>query len=781
MSQVNGRAVNQESDVQEQLTDLVGVLMRHPGVVAATLLITMVLGLLYFLKAPRTYESTSDILIVTKHFSGFNTEGDSEQAAYDKTIETHALMVASPLIVGRAVKDHELLSLETLSEEDDPVKAIIDELTVDIKQENTTVISLSYRSGNEYDCQKVVQALNDTYSAFLGESNQKVGREMYDLIAKANEELSAQLLTIDEDYQTFRKTAPPMYWQEGQGVNVHHERQARIEAARQEFMVEQTVLRAKLAALSKVITAGSVSRDAIRYEALSQLNLDEDYSRWRKFEMEEKEQFAEREAVREYASLLVGEYVRLYVEQSSLLDEYGEGHPKLNSVVKRRSQVKKMLNGMLENQMAINSVILNDQEQSQEEDDYVEIYIQSLTDRLQILDSQIAQLDRDFNMEQNKASMMQEFLLEDETFRSNKERTEHLHKEVVARLKEIDLVRDYGGDTMTVTAPPLVGEKVSPRLLVVLAGSLILGTLLGACVAWGIDASERTFRSTKEIRQSLGVPVVGAIPPMEKSELVVSREYPSFAGSLATVHRESSAVAEAFRGVRTNLYFSTSTLNQKVIQITSPLPGDGKSTVTANLAVSIAKSGKRVLVIDADFRRPTMDKLLGLQSEPEFGLAAAISGAATPQQAAQKTQIENLYFLPVLERPRQPSELLSTPEFAALIEQYREQFDFILIDTPPILAVSDPSIIAARADGILLTMRIRKGVQVTAARSMEVLNSLEANVIGVVANGWETSTEYGYGYGYGYGSYQPTNGKAATNGNGKGRIPLRKPLVSSRS
>ncbi len=317
MSQDNARQSHQESDVQEQLTDLVGVITRHPGVVAATVLITMVLGLLYFLKAPRTYESVADVLIVTKHFSGFNNDGEADQKSYDKTIETHALMVASPLIVGRAIKDYDLAGLPTMQDEDDPVKAIIDELTVDIKQENTTVISLSYRSHDMYDCQKIVQAINDTYSAFLGESNQKVGREMYDLIAKANQELSGQLASIDEDYQVFRKTAPPVFWREGEGINVHHERQARIEAARQEFMVDQTVLRAKLAALSKVINTGGISRDAIRYEALTQLNLDEDYSKWKRSEMEEKEQFAEREAVREYASLLVGEYVRLFVEQST--------------------------------------------------------------------------------------------------------------------------------------------------------------------------------------------------------------------------------------------------------------------------------------------------------------------------------------------------------------------------------------------------------------------------------------------------------------------------------
>ena len=770
MNRVPKRSTSQvEADVQEQLTDLIGVLTRHPGIVAATVLITMVLGILYFLKAPRTYESTSDILIVTKHFSGFNNENQDDQRAYDKTIETHALMVSSPMIVERAVKDHQLASLPTLVKEEDPVEAIIDELTVEIKEENTTVISLGYRSRNKYDCQKVVQAITDTYDAFLGESNQKVGREMYELIAQANKELSKQISVIDEDYQEFRKIAPPMLWEDGHGVNMHHSRQSSIEAARQELMVEQSVLRAKLVALTDVITQGGDSREAVRFEALTQLNLDEDYSNWKRAELEAREQFAEREAVREYAALLVGEYVRLFVEQSSLLDEYGEGHPQLNSIAQRRAQVKTMLDSVLANQDAINDVILErTQAGDNEEKDYVAIYMQSLKDRLEVLDTQITQLDKDFGHEQHLASSMQEYLLKDQAFRANKERTEDLHTEVVARLKEINLIRDYGGDSMTVTAIAKIGEKVAPQLLIVLIASLILGTMVGACIAWGIDASEKTYRSAAEIRQTLNVPVIGSIPPMDRGEMKVGRELPSFAPSLATVHREGSGVAESFRGVRTNLYFSTTAHNQKVIQITSPLPGDGKSTVTANLAASIAKSGKRVLVIDADFRRPTMHKLLALNEQPTHGLAAVVTGAAEPADAVYPTQLENLYFLPVVEQPRQPSELLSTPRFQQLLEAVRDKYDFVLIDTPPILAVSDPSIVAAHADGVLLTMRIRNGVQVTSQRAMEILESLEANVIGVIANGWEAGHSAGYGA-YGYATYKahkstPTNGKTAANG-----------------
>ena len=211
------------------------------------------------------------------------------------------------------------------------------------------------------------------------------------------------------------------------------------------------------------------------------------------------------------------------------------------------------------------------------------------------------------------------------------------------------------------------------------------------------------------------------------------------------------------------MYFSTAGANHKVILITSPLPGDGKTTVTANLAVTIAKSGKRVLVIDADFRRPSMSKLFGVAANGKFGLGAMIAKDVEFEDAIQHTEIPNLYFLPVCERPRHPSELLSTPEFKELLDAVREEFDFVLIDSPPLLAVTDPCVVASRADGVLLTIRIRKGVQVAAQRAMEMLQDVNANIVGVVANGWERKRGLeGATYEYGYGGY----GYTGSNGNG---------------
>ena len=602
-------SVNAEHDLQDQLTDLWEIIYRHLALVLTCLAILMGLGALYYLKATRTYQSQSDMLIVNKHISSFGNQPEEARPVSQETIETHAIRLHSPLIIERAVADHDLASLPSLVEQEDAVQYIIENMSVNRKDDNATVLNIRFRCPDSKDSRDVVRAITSTYEDFLGESNQKLGRDTTALIKQANKLLADQIRENERAYQEFQRKAPLM-WRDGQGVNIHHERQSQIESSRQQFMVEMTVLQAKIDALDASIAAGGISREAVSYEALMQLKPDTEGIDWRAFKIAEQEQMAGREAVRQYSSLLMGEYVRLMVQRSELLDEYGEGHPELNSVSKRKSEVKRLLNGLLSQDMgSLTSLVLEDG--TEDEKDYVTIYMQMLRDRLAILKKQIERLDTEFQGEQKLANKMQEYLLQDQAFRSERDRIKQLFDEVVARLKEINLVDEYGGDTVSILAAAEIGEQVAPRIVYVGVASMFLGCLLGSTLAWIVDRSENTYRSAAEVRQALGVPVVGHIPHIRKRDQVASTSLPHIAPIVCTLHQDKSHLAEAFRAVRTSLYFSTAGQNHKVIQITSPLPGDGKSTVTANLAVAIAKSGKRVLVMDADFRRPAMLKLLG--------------------------------------------------------------------------------------------------------------------------------------------------------------------------
>jgi capsular exopolysaccharide synthesis family protein len=267
-------------------------------------------------------------------------------------------------------------------------------------------------------------------------------------------------------------------------------------------------------------------------------------------------------------------------------------------------------------------------------------------------------------------------------------------------------------------------------------------------MAFLAETTDRGFRSPAEIRRRLGVPVLGHIPRLAETKAVS----PEIDPTLAAFHRPKSGEAEAYRGVRTQLYFSTRGQAHQVVQITSPNPGDGKSTLAANLAISIAQSGKRVVLLDCDFRRPRVHRLFRLD-RPEIGLASVMAGEADLAAATQPCPaVPNLSLMPCGPRPANPAELLTSPKFQEVLAELRDAYDFVVIDSPPVLAVSDPSAVAPRADGVLMVFRMTKSAGPAAERAREQLLAVGARLIGVVVNATaDRAGGYsGYGYGYNY-------------------------------
>ena len=746
-----------EYDLQEQLHDFWRVIQRHLGLALVAFAIAIALGVIYYLRAPRTYESVAEVLITTKRMPGFG-EGDDDNPVYENSIETHALLIRAPRIIERAVKQYRLDKLETLSDQESPIATIIENLTVRIREENTTVLGISYISQDPDDCQAVVDAVTATYKDYLNERSQNVGTDTLRLIENATSMLEGSLSQKSRRYEDFQKSAP-LLWRDGIGVNKHHERQAAIEIARSELQITKEKMMAQFDAIKDAIRSGGRGYDAAYYKAIHELNPENDDEDWRSFRIQEYEDYAQRHVVRSYLDSLTTYYIDLLMREGRMREEYGDNHQELATVVKNKTMVFSLLqNAMEKEQNPIDDTLRDIKDPEERKLEYVEVYLETLQAELESLDRQIARLDARYREEQVAANKMQASLAEYESIKADKERTERLYETAIAKLDGINLLSDqHGGDMMELVAPAQLGRQIAPSLLRVLIASSFLGTFAGCLLAWFVDRSEDTFRSLGEIRRVMGVPVVGHIPLIRRGQQKKSRAFPGLPPMMCTVHQEASHLSEAFRGVRTSMYFSTAAQNQKVIQVTSPLPGDGKSTIVANLAVTIAKSGKSVLVLDADFRRPSLSKLLGIDDRDQPGLSAVVAGKTELLDATMETVVENLYFIPAGKRPHNPSELLSTDEFKNLLELCRERYDFVIVDTPPVLAVTDPCAVAAVVDCVMLVIRIRKGVQFAAIRASEQLESIDADVLGVIVNGVDQknvgygSKRYGHGYGYGYG------------------------------
>lgn len=306
---------------------------------------------------------------------------------------------------------------------------------------------------------------------------------------------------------------------------------------------------------------------------------------------------------------------------------------------------------------------------------------------------------------------------------------------------------ELGGVEATVLNQPRDGGKVGPVLLTWLLPLALAGGLLGGGLATVLELRDQRFRTPAEVRQRLGLQVVGHLPAIRANKPAEADTPAGFDPTLVAAVRPRSAEAEAFRGLRTQVLRSAEADDRRVIQVTSPSPADGKSTLAANLAISLAQAGKRVVLIDADFRKPRVHALFGLPGD-EPGLAAAVDGTAEVFAVVRPTPVEGLGVVPCGPRPEHPAELLSAPRFRDVLAALRGRYEYVVVDTPPLLAVSDPRVVAQRADAVLLTLRLATTARADGERAAEMLADLGVAVLGVAVNATRPD-EAGYG-GYRY-------------------------------
>ena len=208
--------------------------------------------------------------------------------------------------------------------------------------------------------------------------------------------------------------------------------------------------------------------------------------------------------------------------------------------------------------------------------------------------------------------------------------------------------------------------------------------------------------------------------------------------SLITLTNPSSPIAEQYRTIRTNIQFASVAGQQiKTIVVTSSGPGEGKSTTAANIAVVFAKSGQRVLLVDADLRKPVIHKTFQLDNAS--GLSTVLSSSESLAESIQRTPVENLSILPSGPKPPNPSEMLSSPRMDQILAEARQLFDVVIFDMPPV--------VASKTDGTLLVVRENTSRKESLTKAKELLEMVQARVLGVVYNGAEHSKDADYYYG----------------------------------
>lgn len=215
---------------------------------------------------------------------------------------------------------------------------------------------------------------------------------------------------------------------------------------------------------------------------------------------------------------------------------------------------------------------------------------------------------------------------------------------------------------------------------------------------------------------------------------------------IITIKNPRSPIAESYRTLRTNIQFSSFDKKIQTLIVTSSGPGEGKSTTSSNLAVVMAQNGNKTILIDCDQRKPKLHKVFLTSNQK--GLSDLLVGNFTFEDAVQKTHIENLDLLTSGTRPPNPSELLASEKMKSFIEELRKKYDCIIIDTPPVIAVTDAQIVSRHADGCLLVVASSQAEREAAIKAKELLEKVDAKILGVVLNKLDVQEKGYYGYYY---------------------------------
>jgi capsular exopolysaccharide synthesis family protein len=229
--------------------------------------------------------------------------------------------------------------------------------------------------------------------------------------------------------------------------------------------------------------------------------------------------------------------------------------------------------------------------------------------------------------------------------------------------------------------------------------------------------------------------------------------------NVVTINNPKSPVSEAYRTLRTNLQFSSLDHKLQTLVVTSSGPSEGKTTTASNLAVAMAQGGGKTILIDCDQRKPKLHKMFGLSNMT--GLSNLLIGETSLEGALQETEVENLYILPAGTRPPNPAELLGSSRMESFMKDLKKEFDNIILDTPPVIMVTDAQILTKYADGSVLVVASGEADREAAARAKELLEKVGSRILGVVLNKLDTTRKgyYSHYYQYYYGNDADKKGK----------------------
>ena len=748
------RASVPHGSIVTELLRFARIVQQRKRVMVATMTLCGIIGTCYYTTAPRVYESVAQLLVLQTQGESLDTASQSSWSLQNN-IPTYTSLISSDVVLKSSAA---ILTPEQRTDlQDTPEEDWHKELRKRLKATSprgTNLIDISYQSSDPETAAATVNTIMTAYLKFMDRTHRTSSQELLSLLSDEKLNLEDQILVKEQELLNLQNDSAILSSGD-QSVNVVVDRVVQLNNALVAAQQETLEARANYISVQEAIRKGEdlqqfamTIMEPVAREMLGRRN-GQDY------------------AVGRIQEQLLDDKADL----SNKLSVYGDAHPVVQELA-RRIQVAEQ---WLYNRQAM---IVQEMRELQTRE-LAPMLLEVARQTVRKAEAHEASLREEFEIERQTALQLNSHVARIELHQLDLKRLRAFYDMLLERIKNLDLGKENSLKTAIVADPLVVREPVSPKRAKVGLFSLAGGFVLGLIMIYILDTLDDRFRSPDDLQEGVGCPILATIPLLESLD-------ETGIASLHTYSRPNSTDAEAFRTLRTAISFSNGTTRRIVVSSTEP--SDGKTTVMGNLSVAFAQTGRRVLLIDADMRRPGMSTLMQLRS------AGGLSQVLRDTRPIDVSVLDNLHqspistfdVLPSGSRPMNPSELLQSDRFSDLLAWAEAHYDQVLVDAPPVLAVSDAAIISRLVDGVVLVVRPEKNRRRLVQRAAESFHSIDARLLGVVINGLTPQSDHAYGYGYsqgygyGYGHDQEFDEDEASDHSGHELHPAGDQLAVSR-
>ena len=633
-----------------------------------------------------SYEASAFIECVTNRPpTELSLEGGQQRLQneeFERFVQTQAIRIKSPSVLLKALGMAAVQDTEWYRLIDKDARLI--ELTDDLRatpMRNSNFLRVSISCRNKKDPDKIVNAV---VGAWQLANDEDMSREYGDRLTQARDQektVSEKILAKEEQLKSMQALLPPGVGTTGGAFNPNAQRVAQVT----QLVVQMRITKSQLENLMHIYTAPGGA--PITPDVRAALETDPQIQR------------------------LTQSVAILELQLTASRVTFGENHALIRQL---KAQLETQEKELAEVTSAkLRAARLDMREMAITGYNMVTQVLFELMEEL--MEAEAALKDQDEKL--FEYMQLQREIEEDRLFKN----------EVAGYVKSIErVVKERSGITVEVRQSAIEPWQRSAPTIFLLPIGVFFAIALAVGSAVGLEMLDKSVRTSQDIVRHLQIAMLGAVPDVDDEEIPIDRV------ETVTLDVPRSMVAEAFRRIRTNLQFSAPAANQRSILVTSPRPEDGKTTVAANLAIVAAQTGRRILLVDANFRRPGLHRLFSIESDQ--GLSNILISEATLDSCVAPTDLPALSVLPCGPIPPNPAELLGSEHFRRFLDDATAKYDQVIIDTPPVLLAGDAVVASTATDGVVLVVRANENSRGVAQRACTLLANVNARLFGCVLN-----------------------------------------------